>query len=115
MRGIIAAIPQWLRKIPSRGSASPLVELTCPCGRSAHVRRQGRRRFFPCQQCGRKVFVLPLSPLPAVAPPAAKATSLSLRASLPRGKRGPMAVVSAVLLVAGIVLFFIWRGVSTKR
>jgi hypothetical protein len=56
-------------------AATPVpYEVVCTCGRSSRGQRETRHQVVPCPGCGRQLFVLPTSPLPAIGSSAAKPT-----------------------------------------
>src|SRR2546428_12988151 len=51
-------------------------EIACSCGRQMKGLRKSRHQVVPCPACGRPTFILPFSPLPAVAPAGGQATGV---------------------------------------
>jgi hypothetical protein len=75
--------------------------------------RQVRYQTTSCSTCGRKVFVLPLSPLPPVAPPGAP-TPPSVRLSGPPRRFNRTLILQVVfgillLVLLGVVVGYIFR------
>jgi hypothetical protein len=102
-----ARVRRWLtgRHLP----AAPVpFEVACLCGQIVRGFRQPTHQALPCPACARPVFVLPLSPLPAVRPLHEPARSHAGGAvGGPWRRAGPLAaclaLTGAILLIASLV------------
>ncbi len=59
----LAKARQWWTVSPAPSAARVPYELRCGCGRTVSGTRQNKFQIVPCGCCGRKWFILPLSPL----------------------------------------------------
>ncbi|HEV3259375.1 MAG TPA: hypothetical protein VG013_21090 [Gemmataceae bacterium] len=117
MLKFVATVRQWWADGKKRTVPRASFEVTCSCGWVARGQRQPAHQLISCGSCGRKIFVLPVSPLPAVAPstdkPAAAGPSAPARAGL------RLALVAAGLVLAAAVvvsiIFFGRRGDTAAR
>ncbi len=68
MFNAIVKIRQWWNT--ERAPALPVVpfEVACVCGRVVNGLRKAKQQVFACPECGRSLFIFPVSPLPALAP-----------------------------------------------
>lgn len=95
-------------------------EVVCPCGTAARGNRQARHQVVVCAGCGRKVFVLPLSPF-------ISETSLSGRPVVPTSPgvrklnpwRLPLVASGLTILLVGATLAFLlprltWTTIAPK-
>lgn len=102
---LLQRLREWTGR-PSRALVQVPYQVVCNCGRVLTGVRQARHQEIPCPQCQRRVFVLPVSPLPPItdgetapplpASPASRGSRLWLL---------PVVAGSATLLVA--ILFFV--------
>ncbi len=56
----------WWKQRRTASSSSTNFDLACVCGQTCQGQRQRRHQVVRCSRCNRELFVLPLSPLPAV-------------------------------------------------
>lgn len=61
--------------IPIATSKSCPYKVACPCGQTIHGQRQARYQIAPCPNCGRPLFILPLSPFQKSGPALSNWTS----------------------------------------
>ncbi|MBL8797250.1 MAG: hypothetical protein JNM56_25330 [Planctomycetia bacterium] len=62
----LARLVAWWKRAPASSGSLAAYDLTCPCGQSCQGARQLKHQALRCPRCQRALFVLPLSPLPAV-------------------------------------------------
>lgn len=73
MKPLVRLAAWW--KLRLTASSSPTAyDLSCVCGQTCQGPRQLRHQVVRCARCNRELFVLPLSPLPAVRLGAASTT-----------------------------------------
>lgn len=104
MLPVVKQLGQWWRpKAPAPAIAVPF-EVTCLCGTVARGLRQPRHQVLTCAGCGRRVFILPLSPYlaDALTAPPAPTPHPSPRARSPWHR--PLLAALLTLLAAAAIL-----------
>ena len=103
--GVVGKMRQLLAGPAARVPDVPF-QIVCPCGRMVTGRRQRVAQVLPCAGCGRRQFVLPLSPLPPVV--SADANGQAPPAARRRVWLVPFlsAAVTLAVVVGGFVLIF---------
>jgi hypothetical protein len=101
---------KWLNQSGSSILLRIPFNVTCACGTSLRGMRSARAQTPTCPTCGRKVFILPFSPLPRVIPESEPASKESLPANQAPSVRRHRRIISivilfVVLLVTSIALF----------
>jgi hypothetical protein len=104
VRPWLAGIGKWFGRARVLSRSAVPYEVACACGAVARGVREVRHQIVRCEACGRRVFVLPFSPLPPVAPLSAPPPSARPVASRPACRRWLLGVVLGLLVLAGIAL-----------
>jgi hypothetical protein len=103
---VVAKVRQWWKTGPLPPSSPPVpYQVACVCGTVAQGFRQVRHQVVTCAGCGRKVFVLPASPLPATLalPAQTSGPSLTVSRSL-KPWRLPLLAAGLTLMVVILVI-----------
>jgi len=99
----VATVRRWWADGRRRPGPESPYAVACSCGWVARGRRLPTHQIIPCGGCGRKIFVLPSSPLPRVAP-LSKAQAPDRSPSLPRGWRRLGLIAAGLSLAAAVTL-----------
>jgi len=83
----IVNVQRWWGNGQSSSGVVPF-EIVCSCGKAMRGRREERHQVVPCAGCGRRLFVLPMSRLPAVGASPFAASSPPPASMLPK-RRSP--------------------------
>jgi len=109
MKGLAFIQHWWGNGAASNPTAA--YAISCPCGQVCKGQRRAGHQVVRCSGCGRAVFVLPASPLPAVPGPGESSVGMP-PADAPRGRPwllplvagGLALLVVALLIGAGVYL-----------
>jgi hypothetical protein len=108
---VVGKMRAWVTADPQAAIPPVPYEVACVCGTAARGIRQARHQVLTCASCGRKLFVLPFSPLPPVASlPAGSTTPPAAR--IPKGRgywRLPLAAAGLTLLVVILTFAVLFR------
>jgi hypothetical protein len=103
MKGL-SYIRRWWTNGTAVDPAIATYAITCDCGKLMQGQRRAQHQVVRCSGCNRELFVLPLSPLPAVLPPGAE----SAPASPARFRFWLIpAIAGAVALLVVIIVFVV--------
>lgn len=98
---LLTYLRRWRGPGEVASGPAPPYEVSCACSQVLRGVRQARRKIVPCPACGRKVFVLPRSPLP---PPEGDAVAAPRRAAL-----GPwrLPLFAGMATLATLIILFL--------